>query len=507
VEFTLPDRSVSEDVLVSLLIPAYRATYFKEALQSALEQSWKHLEIIVCDDSGGSEIEAICTEIGGDDPRLRYERNPEHLGALETCKRLSSLSTGAYIKYLSDDDVLHCECVERLARCLQAYPWVTLAASYRQVVDSAGEALLRRGTNSRLVFEDSIVDGLSAINLLLETQSNFIGGPSAGLFRRMDVEDLNNPMSFRGVDGDPLGDLALWMQLLSKGEMVYLVQAMSEYRQHPDQKHRQADFEDRAYAGWAQLNLVGRQMGFLAEGAPLDLKVRPLATRPWWSNVIVRIYRDASELVNEKGLAEASEALLKLAALLPDEPWPPVVLAESLLSADSPEKALQVMSPTLSSHRDYFPAYALAGSALASLGKGEDAAAVFAEGCVWALPMFSTGDMATGISEPFELNSPRSLWIQTGRFHFAISFKLVITVVPAKASLPIRVPVYLNGDLVSECAFYGSGDSSVVTLETHKDRQNAVIRLGPTLDTTGDEEAGIRIRLQDFRVVLIGKLT
>ena len=84
-EFQLPDRAVPEDVLVSLLIPAYRATHFREALQSALEQSWKSLEIVVCDDSGGSEIKSICDELATKHSNFRYERNEQHLGVQGTC--------------------------------------------------------------------------------------------------------------------------------------------------------------------------------------------------------------------------------------------------------------------------------------------------------------------------------------------------------------------------------------------------------------------------------------
>ena len=507
-EFKLPDRSVSEDVAVSVLIPAYRASHFRDALQSALDQSWKSIEIVICDDSGGKEIEAIYEELAAHHDHVRFERNPQHLGAQGTCERLIELSNGDYIQFLSDDDVLHPDCVERLARCLQAYPWVTLAAAYRQTVDSAGEPLLRRGSNSRVVFEDSIIDGASAVNLMLETRANFIGGPTAGMFRRRDLlAAAGRPLGFHGRDGGVLFSVALWMKLLSQGDLVYLVQAMSQYRQHPEQNHRQADFDERAMVSWAELESVGKQLGFMANGISFHLKARPLATRPWWSNVVVRIYREASARVGERGLAEATESLLQLNAMLSEEPWPPIVLAEAMLSAESPEHALKVMSPTLSHHRDYFPAYALAGFALASLGKNDDAAAVFAEGCVWALPMFSSRGTAMGISEPFSLLRPHHIWIQTGRFHFAISFKLVITNVPSGTSLPIRVPVYLNGELVQECAFYGAGDSANVTAETPKSQHNAILRLGPSDAGEGEDEEGTNVRIQDLRIVLIGKGT
>lgn len=43
--------------LVSVLIPAYnRPRYLREALQCALDQTYKNIEIIICDDSTNYEV-------------------------------------------------------------------------------------------------------------------------------------------------------------------------------------------------------------------------------------------------------------------------------------------------------------------------------------------------------------------------------------------------------------------------------------------------------------------
>jgi len=50
---------VNEQSLVSIVIPAYSPRFFSMALQSALAQTHEHLEVLVCDDSEGDEIEEI----------------------------------------------------------------------------------------------------------------------------------------------------------------------------------------------------------------------------------------------------------------------------------------------------------------------------------------------------------------------------------------------------------------------------------------------------------------
>src|SRR5204863_3383360 len=58
-DFTKRDRQVAGDPLVSILIPAYSARFFAACLDSALAQTYANVEIVVCDDSPDSAIEAI----------------------------------------------------------------------------------------------------------------------------------------------------------------------------------------------------------------------------------------------------------------------------------------------------------------------------------------------------------------------------------------------------------------------------------------------------------------
>ena len=101
------------------------------------------------------------------------------------------------------------------------------------------------------------------------------------------------------------------------------------------------------------------------------------------------------------------ESLLQLNAMLSEEPS--IALAEAMLSAETPNMRSGHVSD-LSHHRDYFPAYALAGFALASLGKNDDAAVVFAEGCVWALPMFPVGHGNGNMRTLLPASSPSYLY-------------------------------------------------------------------------------------------------
>uniref|UniRef100_UPI000F05DBDA glycosyltransferase family 2 protein n=1 Tax=Pseudomonas viridiflava TaxID=33069 RepID=UPI000F05DBDA len=69
--------------LVSVVIPAFNPRFFRQALQSALDQVYDNLEIIVCDDCRTDEIKATFDELASaPDSRARYVRNAQRLGTL-----------------------------------------------------------------------------------------------------------------------------------------------------------------------------------------------------------------------------------------------------------------------------------------------------------------------------------------------------------------------------------------------------------------------------------------
>lgn len=224
------------DPLVSLLIPAYHERFFGEALASALAQTYPNLEIVVCDDSRGPEIGRIATTPGARFP-VRYERNPERLGAGPNLSRCYGLARGEYVKFLNDDDRLEPDCVRRMVDCIAGRPDVALVTSARRVIDARGRSLPPRPTTLRPVPVDALIDGRSLCAAVVESAVNFIGEPSATLFRRAALAHLLPDVPrFRGVTPRGFGDLAMWFTILEGGHAIYLTDALSAYRAHEAQQ-------------------------------------------------------------------------------------------------------------------------------------------------------------------------------------------------------------------------------------------------------------------------------
>lgn len=270
-------KYASEQPLVSIVMPVYKPTFFREALQSALNQTYPRLEIVICDDSEGEAIETIVRELAGEDSRVRYVKNETNLGSLKNYLRVFELARGDFIKFLNDDDLLMPHAVERMVRIFLDFPDVTLVTSYRRLIDEAGRLLPDEFFNQKIVNRDSWIDGVSLANWVMQRKVNVIGEPTTVMFRRREAAQIEPHFFCMGNrQAVANGDVNLWVNLLGKGDAVYLVEPLSRFRLHKEQFQRQPGYSERGARGWEQLAVDARRMGFLQPHQPQMMIALPL---------------------------------------------------------------------------------------------------------------------------------------------------------------------------------------------------------------------------------------
>lgn len=107
---------MNNEPLVSIIITTYkRNNYLKRAIQSALNQTYKNIEVLVVDDNDpnlrySQQVKKIVENIN--DSRLIYMSMGGNFGACVARNSGFSLSKGLYINFLDDDDVLLPEKIE-----------------------------------------------------------------------------------------------------------------------------------------------------------------------------------------------------------------------------------------------------------------------------------------------------------------------------------------------------------------------------------------------------------
>lgn len=235
-----PGPTVPAQPLVSILIPTYnRPQLFELTLRSALAQTYGNFEVIVCDNSTNDETEQLIKNYLAD-PHLCYQRNRAAKSKAENFQPFETLARGEYLQWLMDDDILVKEKLAKMAAVLEKHPEVMLVASQRGIIDSGGRILPSPYANLLQIRGSfGIFAGELTGQAIMTSNCNFIGEPSAVLFRRADLKDQYWRADCRGYQ--TISDVVMWLELLEKGDIAVFREPLSYYRRHADQEGQQPD--------------------------------------------------------------------------------------------------------------------------------------------------------------------------------------------------------------------------------------------------------------------------
>ena len=110
---------------VTIGIPVFNAEkYIRESLESALAQSFRSLEFLICDDCGTDSSIAIVLEYQKNHPRgcdIRVVRQPHNMGSGRARNRIIAEAQGGYIYFMDSDDLLSVNTIELLYDYAQKY--------------------------------------------------------------------------------------------------------------------------------------------------------------------------------------------------------------------------------------------------------------------------------------------------------------------------------------------------------------------------------------------------
>lgn len=104
--------------VVTIGIPTYNRAdgYLRQALESALAQTYPHVEVLVADNCSSDDTGRVVTEVGGG--RVRYERHETNLGSQGNYNSLVERAAGEYFLMLHDDDSIDPDMVEACVRAM-----------------------------------------------------------------------------------------------------------------------------------------------------------------------------------------------------------------------------------------------------------------------------------------------------------------------------------------------------------------------------------------------------
>jgi len=221
---------------VSVCIPVYNGeNYLEECLNSVLNQNYKAFEVIVVDDQSSDASFEIARKYGDQDDRIRVFQNDQNLNLVNNWNRCIELSSGEWIKFVFQDDLIELNCLEKMIEF--ASPARGMVVCRRKIIfDNVSETIRRTFDDySRKLSIDSIFPSLSDIspddfcNAVLDNLGyNFIGEPTSVMLHRSVFEKVGRFNS----EFIQLCDLEFFSRIGCNFGLRYIPEALATFRVH-----------------------------------------------------------------------------------------------------------------------------------------------------------------------------------------------------------------------------------------------------------------------------------
>ena len=133
-----------------------------------------------------------------------------------------------------DDDILHTSKIEVMIHYLIEDSTIALVTSYRQVIDENGNDSGILLATRRLFPIPTRLIKKRVRDFILKDKMNVLGETTVPLFRRKNILGLGFGV-YLERQYKVIADVATWLSLLNKGDMIYLPQTLNYFRIHGGQ--------------------------------------------------------------------------------------------------------------------------------------------------------------------------------------------------------------------------------------------------------------------------------
>jgi glycosyltransferase involved in cell wall biosynthesis len=219
---------------LSIGLPVYNGERFlSQALECLLAQTYRDFEIIISDNASTDRTQQICHDYLRRDPRIRYVRNAQNLGAVANCNRVFQLSTAPLFKWAAHDDLHRETYLESCVQLLDNNQNVVLAHSGTTFIDEHGkpfpfdhdtEEYLDPRTGVRQKADSpKLGDRESVVERFWQVLVGARWGTHAfGVIRRRALQQTRLLPNFASNDRVLLAELALLGRFRSSPEQLFL---------------------------------------------------------------------------------------------------------------------------------------------------------------------------------------------------------------------------------------------------------------------------------------------
>ncbi|MBN2766693.1 MAG: glycosyltransferase [Paludibacteraceae bacterium] len=227
--------------LVTICIPTYNGEkYILDALNSALEQTYRPIEIVVSDDnSKDNTLKIIKNRCANTDINISiYSHHPQGIG--ENWNNCINNANGEYIKFLFQDDVIEPNCIDELIKPFFENKSLGLSFCKRNfIVEYRDNEKTNEWINqyqnlhlhwTNLKQHQKGTQLLKDIKLL-DLPRNKVGEPTAVLLKKSVFEKVG----MFNTDLKQSLDYEFWYRVFTKFDVSFVDKCLVSFRLHPEQ--------------------------------------------------------------------------------------------------------------------------------------------------------------------------------------------------------------------------------------------------------------------------------
>lgn len=222
-------KSLPNEPLVSILIPNYNYGHFlRHCLDSVISQTYKNIEVIIQDNASTDNSYEIILEYqlkamhGEIEFPIYADRNRRNLGSDRNATICSSKAEGKYLLFLSSDDALKPEYVERCVAIMEENSRVSMVMVHRDEIDDDGNV----HPTPPFYNKSFVCDGESQAAVFMMAG---IAVPTQVLLRAGSCLETSK---YRFYQLQVAGDWYSNYLMACVGDIAYIKDALCEYRVH-----------------------------------------------------------------------------------------------------------------------------------------------------------------------------------------------------------------------------------------------------------------------------------
>lgn len=136
---TKTSNSTSDKYPLQVLMPCYNAAlYLSEALDSLINQTEKHWQLLIIDDGSTDNSLELIKHYASEDPRIKF-RTRENQGLIRTLNELVEWSTAPLLARMDADDISTIDRFEKQLAFMQRYPDVDMVGCWAELFGNKQE--------------------------------------------------------------------------------------------------------------------------------------------------------------------------------------------------------------------------------------------------------------------------------------------------------------------------------------------------------------------------------